>query len=75
MRIVNIHEAEAQLFKLVDSVLQGNEILIAVAGKPIAKLSPIGKKTPRKFGVLKGKLKIAKDFDAPLSLVLRTIST
>lgn len=67
MRIVNIHEAKTHFSKLVDSVLHGNEILIAMAGKPVAKLGPIGKKSPRKFGVLKGKIKIAKDFDAPLS--------
>lgn len=66
MRIVNIHEAKTHFSKLVDSVIHGNEILIAMAGKPVAKLSPIGKKPKRRFGVLKGKVKIAKDFDAPL---------
>jgi prevent-host-death family protein len=67
MRIVNIHEAKTHFFKLMDSVLHGSEILITKAGKPVAKLGPIGKKKPIKFGVLKGKIKIAKDFDAPLS--------
>jgi prevent-host-death family protein len=67
MRIVNIHEAKTHFSKLVDAVLHGNEILIAMAGKPVAKLGPINKKPPRKFGVLKGKIKIAKNFDAPLS--------
>jgi prevent-host-death family protein len=65
MRIVNIHEAKTHFSKLIDAVLHGNEIVIAMAGKPVAKLGPIGK-TPRRFGVLKGKIKIAKDFDAPL---------
>lgn len=37
-----------------------------MAGKPVAKLVPITKKSKRQFGVLKGKIKIAKDFDAPL---------
>lgn len=67
MRIVNIHEAKTHFSKLVDAVLHGHEILIAMAGKPVAKLGPICKKPPRKFGVLKGKIKIAKNFDAPLS--------
>ncbi len=67
MRIVNIHEAKTHFSKLVDSVLHGNEILIAMAGKPVAKLTPITKKKPRKFGALKGKIKISKNFDAPLS--------
>lgn len=66
MRIVNIHEAKTHFSKLVDSVLHGNEILIAMAGKPVAKLGPIKKKAKRQFGVLKGKIKISKDFDGPL---------
>jgi len=67
VRIVNIHEAKTHFSKLVDSVLRGNEILIAMAGKPVAKLGPIPKKKKKRFGVMKGKVKIAKDFDAPLS--------
>lgn len=67
MRIVNIREAKTHFSRLVNAVIHGNEIMIAMAGKPVAKLSPIDKKPPRKFGVLKRKIKIAKDFDAPLS--------
>lgn len=66
MKIVNIHEAKTHFSKLVDAVVHGNEILIAMAGKPVAKLGPISTKPKRRFGVLKGKIKIAKDFDAPL---------
>ncbi len=66
MQIVNIHEAKTHFSKLVDSVLHGHEILIAMAGKPVAKLVPIEKKPRRKCGNLKGKIKISKDFDAPL---------
>ena len=66
MRIVNIHEAKTHFSKLVDSVLHGHEVLIAMAGKPVAKLGPIEKKPRRKCGNLKGKIKISKDFDAPL---------
>lgn len=65
MRIVNIHEAKTHFSKLVDSVIHGNEILIAMAGKPVAKLIPISKRPQRRFGALKG-IKIAKDFDALL---------
>ncbi len=67
MRIVDIGEDRSHLSELVDAVLQGQEILIAVKGVPVAKLGPIPKKLPIKFGVLKGKIKIAKDFDNPLS--------
>ena len=66
MRMVNIYEAKTNFSKLIDAVIHGNEIIIAMAGKPVAKLGPIHKKTKRRFGVLKGKIKIAKDFDAPL---------
>lgn len=66
MRIVNMHEAKTHFSKLVDSVIHGNEIVIAMAGKPVARLEPIGKKVVIKFGALKGKVKIAEDFDDPL---------
>ncbi|MBI3508667.1 MAG: type II toxin-antitoxin system Phd/YefM family antitoxin [Chlamydiia bacterium] len=66
MRTVNMHEAKTHFSKLVDAVMKGNEIVIARAGKPVAKLSPIEKKPKRRPGALKGKIKIAKDFDAVL---------
>lgn len=66
MEIVNIHEAKTHFSKLVDAVSHGKEILIASAGKPVAKLVPITKKPERKCGLMKGKIKMAKDFDAPL---------
>ena len=66
MRIVDIHEAKTNFSELIDAVLHGHEILIAMAGKPIAKLGPIGQKASVRFGVLKGKIKIAEDFDASL---------
>ena len=67
MHIVNIHEAKTQFSKLVDAVMRGEEIVIAKAGKPAAKLIPITIEKPkRRFGILKGKLRIADNFDAPL---------
>lgn len=66
MHMVNMHEAKTHFSKLVDSVLHGGEVIIAMAGKPVAKLSPISKTKKRRLGCLKGKMKIAKDFDAPL---------
>ena len=65
MRIVNMHEAKMHFSKLVDSVMKGNEIVIVISGKPVARLSPIEKKPRRRPGALKGKIKIAKDFDDP----------
>ena len=66
MHIVNIYEAKTHFSKLVDSVVHGNEVVIAMAGKPVAKLVPICQKPKRRLGLLKGKIRIAKDFDAPL---------
>ena len=67
MQIINIHEAKTQFSKLIEAVTQGEEIVIAKAGKPAAKLVPIQAKTPvRRPGALKGKMRIAADFDAPL---------
>jgi len=66
MHIVNMHEAKTHFSKLVDSVQHGNEVIIAMAGKPVARLCPIKEKTKRRLGCLKGKIKISKDFDAPL---------
>ena len=68
METFNIHEAKTHFSKLVDSVMQGNEIVIAKAGKAAVKLVPISPLKPKlRLGVLKGKIKIADDFDAPLA--------
>ncbi|MGH7256514.1 MAG: type II toxin-antitoxin system Phd/YefM family antitoxin [Nitrospirales bacterium] len=64
---VNIHQAKTQLSRLLDDVVKGKTVVIAKAGKPVAKLIPLEEKKPsRKPGFLKGKLQIATDFDAPL---------
>ncbi len=67
MHIVNIHEAKTHFSKLIELAVNGEETIIAKSGKPVAKLVPIIKEKPkRRFGLLKGKIKIADDFDAPL---------
>ena len=67
MRQINVHEAKTHLSQLLEDVAQGEHIVIAKAGKPIARLSPLEMTTPtRKRGLLKGKIRIANDFDAPL---------
>ena len=64
---VNIHEAKTHLSKLLVRVRAGEEIIIAHAGKPVAKLVAIEEK-PKKLipGFDKGKIWIADDFTAPL---------
>lgn len=65
--IVNIHQAKTNFSKLIEAAMRGEEIIIAKAGKPAAKLVPIAISKPkRKPGALKGKIKISEDFDAPL---------
>ncbi|MGA8146716.1 MAG: type II toxin-antitoxin system Phd/YefM family antitoxin [Gallionellaceae bacterium] len=67
MNTFNIHEAKTHLSRLVEEVSKGQEIIIAKSGKPMAKLTGIKPARPlRQPGFLKGKIKIADDFDAPL---------
>lgn len=67
MQTINIHEAKTHLSRLVDEVVAGGEVVIAKAGKPMAKLIPFLPATKkRKLGLLAGKLSVPADFDAPL---------
>ena len=66
-KVLNLYEAKTQLSRLVDEAAGGEEIVIAKAGKPRARL--IGLRPPRqarKPGGAKGRIRIGKDFDAPL---------
>ncbi len=68
MKIINIHEAKTHLSKIAEEVAAGKEVIVGKAGKPMMKLAPLNDKPKkRKLGALKGKIKIAEDFDAPLS--------
>jgi prevent-host-death family protein len=67
MTVVNIYDAKTQLSKLIEEAAAGNDVVIARGGKPVARLTRLD--TPKrklKFGVLKGKIKVSADFDAPL---------
>jgi prevent-host-death family protein len=67
MRTVNIHAAKTHLSRLVEAAAGGEEIIIAKAGKPIARLGPLaGAPRARTLGILAGKLHVPDDFDAPL---------
>ncbi len=66
-KTVNIHEAKTHLSKLLERVGQGEEVVIANAGRPVARLVPVvGKPERRKPGSAKGTLWTSEDFDAPL---------
>jgi prevent-host-death family protein len=61
---INIHQAKTHLSRLIEDVANGNEILIAKGGRPMARLVPLGRDDmPRRVGLLKGKLRIADDFE------------
>lgn len=66
MRILNIHEAKTHLSKLIEAVESGDEVVIAKAGKPVAKLVPLTAAPLRSPGSMKGKFVLPEDFDAPL---------
>ena len=64
---VNIHQAKTDLSRLIERVERGEEIVIARAGKPAARLVPLTKaRVRRRLGLLDGQFTIPDDFDAPL---------
>ena len=64
MEISNIHEAESQLFRLIDHAMNGEDVIIAKAGRPMVRLVPIlADHSPRIGGQWKGRVRIAEDFD------------
>jgi prevent-host-death family protein len=72
-RIYNLYEAKSTLSELVERAASGEEIIIAKAGRPLARLVPLAasKRARRKPGGWEGKVQIADDFDAPLPSDLR----
>ncbi len=67
MKQVNIHEAKTGLSKLVERAEAGEDVVIARAGRPVAKLVALTKaRTLRRLGPLDGKFKIPDDFNKPL---------
>jgi prevent-host-death family protein len=61
---VNIHDAKTHLSRLVERVEAGEEITIARAGRPVARLVPLRAARPRMLGALRGRIRLAPDFDA-----------
>jgi prevent-host-death family protein len=67
LETVNVHEAKTHFSRLLNRAQEGQEFVIAKAGRPVARLGPLarqGKK--RRLGLLDGKFKVPDDFNAPL---------
>lgn len=72
MKQVNVHEAKTHLSRLLAQAEQGEEVVIARAGRPVAKLIGIRPaRGRRQLGQARGKIVIHDDFDAPLPKELR----
>lgn len=67
MKVVTIHQAKTNLSRLIQEALSGEEIIISKGTEPLIKFVVIQKAKKRKFDLLKGKIKIAKDFDQEIS--------
>ncbi len=66
MEQVNIQDAKAHLSRYVEQAAAGQDLLISRKGKPLARLTAVDAKPAIRFGVLKGQVQVADDFDAPL---------
>ena len=71
-RHVNIYEAKTHLSRLVRQAQEGKEVVICRAGEPVVRLAPYRPETrPRPFGLARGRIWIAPDFDATPEEVIR----
>jgi prevent-host-death family protein len=66
MAIYNMHDAKTHLSRLAQRAADGEEIVIARNGEPLARLVAVRAREPRRLGLAKGRIWIAPDFDAPL---------
>ena len=68
MKTVNMHAAKTHLSRLVEEAAEGEDIVIAKAGRPVARLVALEAPATRRrgLGALKGRVRVGADFDAPL---------
>lgn len=67
METVNIYDAKTRLSQLVDRAVSGEDVVVSRNGKPLVRITRLKTSKRRiRFGVLKGRLTIPADFDAPL---------
>jgi prevent-host-death family protein len=64
MQTINMHDAKTQLSRLVDLAVQGEDFIIAKAGKPLVKVTRVGEPKPkRRIGFMQGQVRVPDDFD------------
>ena len=63
---VNVHEAKTHLSRLLRRVAEGEEIVIARSGVPVARLVPVERRARRVFGIDRGRFEVPEDFNSPL---------
>ena len=66
MRTVNVHEAKTHFSRLVEAAAAGEEVVIAKAGRPVARLMPLETPKPpatRRMGFIAGEFTVPDDFD------------
>lgn len=67
MASINVYQAKTQLSRLLERAEAGEEIVITRHGRPVARLGPVQtRRQPRKLGLLRGKVRMRRDFDEPL---------
>lgn len=64
-RMVNIHDAKTHLSQLILEASQGKPFIIAKAGKPMVKVTPVSSEPRKRMGMLEGVFKVPKDIDTP----------
>lgn len=67
MKPVNIYDAKTHLSRLLDKAAAGEDVIVSRNGKPLARITQLApSRREIRFGLLKRRLSVPKDFDAPL---------
>ena len=67
-KAVNVYDAKTQLSRLIDKAAAGEDVIVSRNGKPLVRITQLEGGARRiRFGLLKGKIRVAADFDDPLA--------
>lgn len=73
MKTVNIHEAKTHLSRLIEQAMKGEPFVIAKAGKPMVRVTPILEKPPQRIGFMEGQFTVPDDFDTMFAEEIRAM--